>query len=163
MKKVADRVYVHISALDTLPQELQEKVHKAAARLPNDYHDKICKYNMLKVSTKENSVSFIWCPRFDLDDEPAIAYSLLVVEGKEVRQRDMKYYHVHNPPIYHGKHLFVGEDYTGFDVSMARERYLAWSRVNSPLLNRVLIGRQKYWQEIALPELKRLGCFEKSS
>ena len=138
-KRVNGCLYLHTSALSTLPRNSQTMVKEASSKLPVNY-----RYNVVKITEKENAVSFIWCPRFNKEAEPRLAHSLKVKDGVvgKIREESKT-----NPSIYHGKHLFVMPDYKGFDVEEAEKRYKSWSgRLTSTELSK--IGRLQYWEEI---------------
>lgn len=146
-KKIGDKVYVHVSALDTLSAAQQEIVKEAWTKLPNEQE---MFFNIVKVDEKHRCVTFLWSPRFDDEDEPVLVYSCKVdSEGKAT----IRYESEVNPSIYHGKHFFVKEDYTGFDVAAAKKRYEAWKNSGIPEICGSKIGKFKYWHEIVLPKL----------
>jgi len=58
-----------------------------------------------------------------------------------------------NPQIFHDKHLFVNEDYPGFDVKQAQKRSKVWNSLK-PDKNR--IGRLKYWKELIIPLIEKI-------
>lgn len=151
-KKIGNVVYVHVSAIDTLHKTLQTRIHRAKAVLPAGWF-----FNVVKVSTNSNEVSFIYSAGFDALDEPPICSSVKVTEGVCSRVR---YESKDNPTIYHGKHLFVKPDYVGFDVKAAQRRYLAWKNSGVSAVAEISkIGRLRYWNDIAIPALRSAGVF----
>lgn len=148
MKKIADKVYVHKSAEDTLPEALRALVTQAFFRLGAAYTD--IEYDLVKVDPKEGSVTFLWVPGFDTDDEPALEKSVKVI-GDSVKRR---FEESDNPPIYHGRHFFVKADYRGFDVAAAKARYDKWKKSGIAEIVGSKIGRLKYWRDVVLPKLK---------
>lgn len=94
-------------------------------------------------------VSFVECPGFDLEDEPAI-YRIATVHRltNKLRWRDMN-----GQVIYHHKWLFVKDDYTGFDVAASVERSRLWLALDGVNMSR--IGNRTYWESQVLPRLEK--------
>ena len=122
-------------------------VASAKRSLPRDFQYDVVKFNHLT-----EAVSFIQCPRFDHDPEPAIAAVIIVRADGTKRVREFR---ADDPPIYHHKWLFVADDYSGFDVEESKRRSAAWLAL--PNIDTSRIGRQSYWRA------EVLGEFEKGS
>lgn len=133
MKNMPDAYYVHRSAIGSLSKELFLKVMTLC---PTDYE-----WNIVKVSKKQDMVTYIFSPDFDSSLEPYQKSYLCIKNGKAHRA------HVdngNNPFIYHRKEELVNKDYKGFDLKAARERTAVW-RLFIVLADRSRIGRKKYW------------------
>jgi hypothetical protein len=61
-------------------------------------------YTVVKLNQRNDSVSFIYCPNFDAEHEPAITAIMVVSADGTVQRRTTP----NDPYIYHHKWLFVG-------------------------------------------------------
>ncbi len=137
-KEIGYAVYVHRE----YEERLGATVEWAKRHLPEAYD-----YNVVKLNQRNDSVSFILCPSFDLDPEPAIT-AIIVVSADGVTQRRTT---PTDPYIYHHKWLFVDDDYRGFDVEESKARSQQWISLGD--VDRSRIGRESYWQEHVIPRL----------
>ena len=137
-KEIGYAVYVHRE----YEERLGATVEWAKRHLPEAYE-----YNVVKLNQRNNSVSFILCPNFDLAPEPAIT-AIIVVSADGITQRRTT---PTDPYIYHHKWLFVDDDYRGFDVEESKARSQQWIRLGD--VDRSRIGKQSYWQEKVIPRL----------
>jgi hypothetical protein len=137
-KEIGYAVYVHRE----YEERLGSTVEWAKRHLPEAYE-----YTVVKLNQRNDSVSFILCPSFDLDHEPAIA-AIIVVSADGVTQRRTT---PTDPFIYHHKWLFVDDDYRGFDVEESKARSQQWISLGD--VDRSRIGRHSYWQEQVIPRL----------
>ena len=92
-------------------------------------------------------MSFIYCPNFDIEHEPAIA-AIVVVSADGATQRRTT---PADPYIYHHKWLFVDDDYRGFNVEESKVRSQHWIGLGD--VDRSRIGRESYWNEQVIPRL----------
>jgi hypothetical protein len=109
-KEIGGSVYVHRQ----YEEVLGAAVASAKRSLPSDF-----KYHVVKFNHRTQTVSFIQCPRFDHDPEPAIAAAIIVRPDGTKRLRGFR---ADDPPIYHHKWLFVADDYSGFDIEESKRR-----------------------------------------
>ena len=137
-KEIGYAVYVHRE----YEERLGATVEWAKRHLPEAYE-----YTVVKLNQRNDSVSFILCPSFDLDHEPAIA-AIIVVSADGATQRRTT---PTNPFIYHHKWLFVDDDYRGFNVEESKARSQHWISLGD--VDRSRIGRESYWQEHVIPRL----------
>ena len=137
-KEIGYAVYVHRN----YEERLGATVEWAKRHLPENYE-----YTVVKLNQRNDSVSFILCPNFDLDHEPAIA-AILVVNADGATQRRTT---PADPYIYHHKWLFVDDDYCGFSVEESKARSLLWISLGD--VDRSRIGRASYWNEQVIPRL----------
>ena len=137
-KEIGYAVYVHRE----YEERLGATVEWAKRHLPEAYE-----YNVVKLNQRNDSVSFILCPNFDLAPEPAIT-AIIVVSADGITQRRTT---PTDPYIYHHKWLFVDDDYRGFDVEESKARSQQWIRLGD--VDRSRIGKQSYWQEKVIPRL----------
>lgn len=137
-KEIGYAVYVHRN----YEERLGATVEWAKRHLPENYE-----YTVVKLNQRNDSVSFILCPNFDLDHEPAIA-AILVVNADGATQRRTT---PADPYIYHHKWLFVDDDYPGFQVHESKARSLHWISLGD--VDRSRIGRASFWNEHVVPRL----------
>jgi len=137
-KEIGYAVYVHRE----YEERLGATVEWAKRHLPEAYE-----YTVVKLNQRNDSVSFILCPNFDLEHEPAIT-AIVVVSADGATQRRTT---PADPYIYHHKWLFVDDGYGGFDVEESKARSQQWISLGD--VDRSRIGRQSYWQEKVIPRL----------
>lgn len=105
-KQLPDSVYVHISALSTLPAELSSIVVRIATalKIPDEA------WNVIKFNKRDFKVTLLNYPAFEEDSYPALHQSYTIdLEKLNVRKSD--YSNSDNPPILHRKETFVDETY----------------------------------------------------
>jgi hypothetical protein len=139
-KEIGYAVYVHRDYEDRLGQT----VEWAKRHLPEHYE-----YSVVKLNQRNDSVSFIQCPGFDLDHEPAITAIVVVNATGQVQRRTTPA----DPYIYHHKWLFVPDDYRGFDVAASKARSEQWISLGD--VDRSRIGRKSYWEDYVVPRLDK--------
>ena len=144
-KEIGYAVYVHRQYEDLLGAT----VEWAKRHLPEHYD-----YTVVKLNQRNDSVSFIHCPEFDIEHEPAIA-AIIVVSADGTAQRRTT---PSDPYIYHHKWLFVADDYEGFDVADSIARSQRWISLGS--VDRSRIGRKSFWEEHVVPRLKQTSDFK---
>jgi DNA phosphorothioation-associated putative methyltransferase len=104
-KRLPEALYVHISAVSTLPDELL--LMEAAARsLVGEAEGA----TLVKIGLGEPAVSFLSYPHFDSDPHPALHRSLRV-DLQTFRLQVLDYAQSQNPPILHRKEEMVGPDH----------------------------------------------------
>ena len=104
-KRTPSAIYVHESALDSLPPLL--RLYEGCAR---GYIGRVEGANVIKLHTDEPRVSYLSYPDFDSDPHPALAEGMTVhLQTFRVRERD--YRGSRNPPILHRKETFVAPDH----------------------------------------------------
>ena len=105
-KQLPDAVYVHISALSTLPEELSSVVIRIATALK--ISDEA--WNVIKLNKRDFKVTLLNYPEFEGDSYPALHQSYTIdLEKLSVRKSD--YSNSDNPPILHRKETFVENTY----------------------------------------------------
>ncbi len=148
-KDTADAQYFHPSAMALQPKEIQDRVAAAKKYIPEDFGD----YQVIKVSRKDEGVSFIKSPDFDTAPEPQVGDSVRVV-GDQVTFRTAP---TENYQIYHHKWQMVADDYAGFDVQEAMERSRQWETralEQGVKIDRNRIGYINAWNEL----MEKLGA-----
>lgn len=110
-KRVAEAVYVHVSAIEALLSSSEvERVRALLERVqPLDYGTP----NIVKVHTRDKRFSLLSYPNFNEDPFPRLAVSW--TEGAHHDLRFRTYTESLNPPILHRKELLVPEGWPGRD------------------------------------------------
>ena len=104
-KMTPSAIYVHDSALDSLPPLL--RLYEGCARR---YIGRVDEANLIKLHTTEPMVSYLSYPEFESDPHPALVHSLTVhLQTFRLRERD--YRTSRNPPILHRKETFITADH----------------------------------------------------
>jgi hypothetical protein len=144
-KKMGHDLYVHKDYVAQTPIP-RDALKAAISKLPKDYD-----YTAVKYNKADGSFSFIQSPDFDTADEPTVGVSLKVSADGNVKRT--------NPPsdpwIWHNKWMWVGDDYSGFDVEKAKARGKQWKDVigvDKAVSSR--IGKKSYWDTNIVPRLK---------
>ncbi len=137
-KEIGYAVYVHRD----YETHLGDVVEWAKRHLPAKYD-----YTVVKLNQHNDSVSFIYCPGFDTEHEPAIAGIVVVNADGQVQRRSLPA----DPYIYHHKWLFVADDYSGFDVAASKERSEVWIKLAD--VDRSRIGRRNFWEQNVVPRI----------
>ena len=100
-KVTPSAIYVHESALDSLPPLL--RLYEGCARR---YIGRAEDANLVKLHTTEPMISYLSYPEFESDPHPVLAHSLAVhLQTFRLRERD--YRNSRNPPILHRKETFI--------------------------------------------------------
>ena len=129
-----------------------QTVEWAKRHLPEHYE-----YSVVKLNQRNDSVSFIQCPGFDVEQEPAITAIIVVNATGQVQRRTTPA----DPYIYHHKWLFVPDDYRGFDVAESKARSEQWIALGD--VDRSRIGRKSYWEANVVPRIFGVLIPRKSS
>lgn len=151
-KEIGGELYIHISALDTLPGTTLNRVEEAYNIARERYPLEADYISIVKINPQY--ISLIYSPDFDTTPEPVVDYSIQVKNGvaKLTDYRDRV-----RRQIYHHKWEMVKPDYRGFDYHESKERSKFW--LNHPHVlahkenGRVFsgsIGYQDYWKDNVL-------------
>ncbi len=105
-KRLPDAVYLHRSAIDGLSAELLGQVAKAAEA----HKDSVDSWNVLKISTKNHRITFLYYPEFFDDPFPSLAASH-TVDLESDTCRTASYRKSKNPPILHRCELLLKPDH----------------------------------------------------
>ena len=111
-------LYVHVSALESLPTPL--RIYEGCAR---SYVGVVERANLIKLHLDAPAVTYLAYPTFDTVPHPELVGSLLVrLNGKKIQYRD--YSTSASPPLLHRKELFLSPshpDYQAMAELTARE------------------------------------------
>ena len=104
-KLLPNAFYVHLSALSYLEPEIQSYENLARLAAPP-----VKEATLVKISTTQAKVSYLFYPDFDTEPHPALQASIQVdLQSFQVSSRD--YSASDNSPILHPKETFVAPDY----------------------------------------------------
>ena len=104
-KRTPSAIYIHESALDSLPPLL--RLYEGCARR---FIGRVEDSNIIKLHTNEPMVSYLSYPEFKSNPHPALATSL-TVHLQTFRLRERNYRSSRNPPILHRKESFLAPDH----------------------------------------------------
>ena len=152
IKKVGSCLYAHSSNIQGLIDELFKKPNENAELLRNlrgtheiiltDIDDENFENGsyIIKVNRKQNTISYITCPTWNVVYEPIVEKSYLfncnnqtfrvIEDGKRV---------------YHHKWMFVTDDYLGFDIQDCKNRSEVLNNIPEFKEKKSLIGNKDYW------------------
>ena len=105
-KQLPDAVYVHTSALDTVPLELAAHIARAVTALGLDQKE----WNIVKFFKRDHKVALLNYPRFFDDAYPALDHAY-TVDFEKGTFRESDYRNSDNPPILHRKETFLKPDH----------------------------------------------------
>lgn len=143
-KLIGGCLYLHRSCWDLLPQA---DLARAKSALPESFEANVAKWN-----AKTGCFSFISCPGFDGQEEPAIGAAVKVFPDGSISTTREKA----DPQIYHHKWNFVREDYEGFDYLGSVARSISWAPF---ACDRSRIGTRSFWEsEVVWPQLGGSGA-----
>lgn len=136
-KYIGGYVYFHRQYLSEIPQgDIIQWVMANTADITDEY-------NIIKLSLRGLSCSFICSPDFDTSHEPKVTKVIMIEANSIEPPRIIEY--KNNFPVYHHKWLFVKDDYSGFNVEESKLRS-DWVN-NLPIL-KSNIGFSKQWKKI---------------
>lgn len=137
-KLTAEALYVHVSALPTLPPVL--RVFEGCARV---MMGEVEGANLIKLDRGRPKVSYLSYPDFDESAHPSLAASVVVWLDTMIAKH-YDFTRRANPPILHRKETFVAEDYP------LREKFARLTRQEEKqdLLSRDTIGTLRGWKEL---------------
>lgn len=139
-KRLPDAVYLHKSALDTIPTELASFLARAISHLDLDKKE----WNLLKFLKRDFKVTLLNYPAFFDDAYPALekCYSIDLVTGDV---RESNYGKSDNPPILHRKETFLKPDHQSVPdfklLTEEGERAGLYEKANT-------IGFKKSWERL---------------
>jgi DNA phosphorothioation-associated putative methyltransferase len=109
-KQLPDAVYIHESAIDTLPKQLGAHLAKIVINLGLEGED----WNILKFFKRDYKVTLLNYPRFFKDAYPAL-YTSYTIDFEQNKFRKADYSKSVNPPILHRKETFVKTNHPGLE------------------------------------------------
>ena len=121
-KTVDKKVYVHKDYIDdsVMSNEQKQLAHKIYANLTTEEQNT---YRLLSVNDDLKKAAIMESIDFDTADEPQVNRTMYF-DGQGERMKGGTQKQIsENPKILHGKHLWVGEGYKGFDRIEAEKRF----------------------------------------
>ncbi len=105
-KRVGNRLYLHVSAIQSCSPELSKAITDIAEglQLPDD------NYNVLRYDRLDDSVAFLWYPEYFQDPFPALSQARKIMLTTN-RQSYRDYSDSLNRPILHRKELLLTPDH----------------------------------------------------
>ena len=139
-KQLPDAVYVHRTAVDTMPLELMAHLARSVAALGLEDTD----WNVIKFFKRDHKVTLLKYPRFFEDAYPALEHAYTIdLERSTYRESD--YRNSDNPPILHRKETFLKPDHPSAPLfrKITEEGEKAGLYANSGT-----IGFKKSWERL---------------
>lgn len=140
MKIVCGVKYVHCSNVNELSDQDIDLVEQCKNILAEKNKGVEIDYTIIKIDSKNKSVSFIECEDFDTANEPTVGDAYKITLDGECKITKKK----KNPQIYHHKWSFVNINYTGFDYKESVRRSYEWGEKLKGV-NKSKIGYKDYW------------------
>ena len=138
-KMIGGRLYVHRDyATERIPPETVLKAMKAAVAAGYSTEG----YTAIRYDIVDKAVAFQWSPDFDTAREPRVGNTLVIHKDGRVRLTPPSH---KDPLIWHHKWMWVGDDYTGFDVEESKRWSNTWRPLATPADKR-RIGRLSGWR-----------------
>jgi len=139
-KELPDSVYVHNSALSSVPEKLALITFKIADTLKISDDD----WNIAKYNKRDFKLSLLHYPDFECYAYPALQKSF-TIDLEKFSVRESSYEQSDNPPILHRKETFVSEDHEMYeefcDITAEGEKIDLYSNPRS-------IGFKKNWERL---------------
>jgi hypothetical protein len=132
MKVIGGTKYLHKSALEALSIGEYDRVVKAIKLLTPTF-------KLVIIAISKDSIRFTECPQWNTHFEPCVGDSLVVFDNGTIKYRKAS---LNNPQIYHRRHLFVLDTYTGFDLDSDKDRVKQWEQFNP---DKTRMGRSVWW------------------
>ena len=110
-KQLPDAVYIHESAMHTLPEKLASIVLKVASALKVDDDS----WNIIKFNKRDFKITFLNYPDFETYAYPPLKLSN-TVDLQKLSSRVGNYSESENPPILHRKETFVTSEYPLYEA-----------------------------------------------
>lgn len=134
-KKIGTKTWMHLDyALGIIPSKL---LTSGLQELSNAFIP-----NLIRYDSKTQEIVFIECPDFNLVDEPVMGrYFSFSGPGTGMLSHSSSL-------VYHHKWLMVRDEYTGFNVELAKERSVRW-KLASPRDKSFhsKIGHLSFWRQ----------------
>lgn len=144
MKKIGETIYIHRSNVDILTQEqLDLMCFGMREMICSIYYTMLVTFEIIKINTKTNSVTFIDSPDWNSAREPVVGNACKISSDGKVKLIKKK----SSPQIYHHKWMFVSDSYDGFDVEESKKWSEKWQST-IPKGHSNKIGYKKYWDEL---------------
>ena len=139
-KRLPDAIYIHTSALETIPLRLAAHIARNIATLQLDRRE----WNVVKFFKRDHKVALLSYPRFFDDAYPTLEHAYtLDLERMSFRESDYK--NSDNPPILHRKETFLKTDHPS--VPLFRQITQEGEKIGL-YKNPRTIGFKKSWERL---------------
>ena len=162
-KHVVYNHYIHKSLLPEMPIELHKEINMLDKKLY--FHNSDAIYNIIKIDTRKDTISFILSKEFDKMDEPCLDTVYVMKSFGKMKVIDYTHRNKDNIPVYHHKWMMVGGDYDGFDVKESYKRSEWWynhpvvlDRKKKDRFFKARVGMYGYWNEL----LKEMNKYDEN-
>ncbi|MGE3553009.1 MAG: DNA phosphorothioation-associated putative methyltransferase [Candidatus Obscuribacterales bacterium] len=136
-KLVPDGLYVHVTAIESLPPLL--RLYEGCASRTVGRMDGA---TLVKFHTDKPKISYLYYPTFDEESHPPL-HSSVRIDLRDLHVKYSDYSTYANPPILHRKETFVASDYVNFE----KFRNLTVEEESAGLLESpVSIGTREGWE-----------------
>jgi DNA phosphorothioation-associated putative methyltransferase len=108
-KKLKHSLFIHISALDTLPPLL--RLYEGCA---SRTFSRLEEANVIQFSCRQPKITYLYYPDFDRDPHPSL-HARMEVDLRDCQVRYQDFSDEDNPPILHEKDALVLPDYANYD------------------------------------------------
>lgn len=158
MKVVGDNIYVHITALQDLPEALRRRVENARIFF-REIEGRNRRFQLVKVSKTLDRVSFLCYPRFWQQNFPELTESWTITDARSpITRRGLakikhRKYSADNPPILHRKELFIKQN---DKRRSGMERITHLCEDVGCFKDSRRIGHKKFWEDLLLRKGLRL-------
>lgn len=158
-KEIGGSVYLHRNYVENHPRIPRNAYLTALSTLQTKHPAHL--FNIVRYGYSgpdKGSFSFIYSPDFDTSPEPISGNSIRVNPDGSTKFTQQK----NDPQIYHHKHLWVNDDYTGFDVQKSKDRSAHYNPIIDKLKEtnpkiRSRMGTLSVWQKEVLPHLEDIN------
>lgn len=139
-KQLPDAIYVHISALSSIPSDFKTVLEKIATALKIPSSD----WNILKFYKRDFKIAYLNYPDFETYSYPPLNHSF-TVDLTKLSVRKSSYENSDNPPILHRKEAFVKAD---FELRPLFEEITSEGEKIGLYDNPRTIGFKKNWERL---------------
>ena len=146
-KKLPNAIYIHESAINAIPVELQQLIETITSSLNISQND----WNIVKLYRRDFTFTLLHYPTFDQYPYPPLAKSI-TIDLSKLSMREASYENSENPPILHRKECFLkpGDDRI--------ETFIAFTQEGEKIglyENTSIIGFRNSWARI----IKKKGYY----
>ena len=146
-KHLPEAIYLHKSALDYLPEDLNKLIPKVTNALKIESR----RWQLLKLSKRDFKLSLLSYPTFTEEPYPPLAHSW-TIDLTKLSLREADYSKSENPPILHRRETFVGDEHP------QKEFFSKFTKEGEAIglyENTRIIGTRNGWERL----IRRKGFF----
>lgn len=140
-KTIGGCIYLHRQYTSRLGPEGMRIVEAASKILKEEDEHFANRWNIIKLDTNDQAVTFIESQDFDEADEPQVHWYIKIKDNYASHRNTTL-----GTCVYHHKWLFVDDDYQGFDVEKSFERSKKIVKIAN--LDTRRIGQKEYWERL---------------